>query len=89
MLGDPNRSDHWVEDCSAATENLLLAAASLGLGGVWVGIYPRPQRERHVRQALSIPNGLRVLCLVPIGHPAEAKPPRTRFEASKVHFETY
>ena len=89
VLGNPDSSDHWVEDCSAATENLLLTVAALGLGGVWVGIYPRTQREDHVRQALDIPEPWRVLCLAPVGEPAAAKPPRTRYEASKVHHEVF
>ncbi len=89
VVGDPAASDHWVEDCSAATENLLLAAASLGLGAVWVAIYPRAIQEAYIRRVLSIPDMLRVLCLVPVGHPAEAKPPRTRYEESKVHYEAF
>ena len=88
VLGDPQASDHWIEDCSAATENLLLTAAWLDLGAVWVAVYPHTEREAHVRHALLIPDRLRVLCLLPVGHPAEQKPPRTRFEASKVHYET-
>ncbi len=89
VVGDPTRSDHWVEDCSAATENLLLTAAELRLGGVWVGIYPQPRREAHVHQALDIPDRLQVLCLVPVGHPAFFKPPRTRYERSKVHYDNF
>jgi len=86
VLGDPETSQHWVEDCSAATENLLLAAAGLDLGAVWVAIYPHADCEASVRLLLEIPEQFRVLCLVPVGHPAETKPPRTRYEASKVHF---
>lgn len=89
VLGDPQASDHWIEDCSAATENLLLAAAWLGLGAVWVAVYPQSEREDHVRRALNIPDRLRPLCLLPVGHPAEQKPPRTRYEADKVHYETW
>lgn len=89
VVGDPIKSDHWVEDCSAATENILLAATSLGLGAVWVALYPRPQREDYAREILQIPEHLRPLCLVPIGHPAEPKPARTRFEAHKVHYEIF
>ncbi len=89
VLGDPEASSHWVEDCSAATENLLLAAAGLDLGAVWVAIYPHADFEAEARQVLEIPEQFRVLCLVPIGQPAEAKPPRTRYEASKVHFEKF
>lgn len=87
VLGDPGVSDHWVEDCSAATENLLLAAAGLDLGSVWIGIYPRAPREESVRQTLNVSERWRVLCLVPVGHPAEAKSPRTRYEAGKVYQE--
>ena len=89
VLGDPGVSDHWVSDCSAATENLLLAAAGLDLGAVWIGIYPREPREEIVRQTLNIPKRWRVLCLVPVGHPAETKSPRTRYEANKVHHEAF
>lgn len=89
VCGDPRRSSHWVEDTSAATENLLLAATALDLGTVWVGVYPKEQREQHVRQALGIPENLRVLCLVPTGHPAESKPPRTQFDERKVRYERY
>jgi nitroreductase len=80
---------HWVEDTSAATENLLLAAAGLGLGAVWIGIYPDPQREAHVRAALDIPPEVSILCLVPVGRPAESKPPRTQYDERKVHRERW
>ncbi len=89
VLGSPDKSDHWVEDCSAATENLLLTAAALGLGSVWVAVYPRTPREDHLRRVLNIPANLRVLCLVPVGEPEAPKAPRTRYEASKVHYEMF
>ena len=86
ICGDEELSDHWVEDTSAATENLLLAVTGLNLGAVWVGVYPRPQREKHVKKVLNIPPNLRVLCLVPVGHPAESKPPHTKYDESKVRY---
>lgn len=89
VLGYPEVSDHWVEDCSAATENLLLAAASLDLGAVWVAVYPHPVPEDKVRRILGIPDQFRVLCLVPIGHPIEPKAARTRYQADRVHYETF
>jgi len=89
ICGEERLSDHWVEDTSAATQNLLLAAAGLGLGAVWVGIYPRPSREEQVRKLLGIPRELRVLCLVPVGHPAEFKPPHTKYDQLKVHYDQY
>jgi nitroreductase len=89
VCGNEQLSNHWVEDTSAATQNLLLAAAGLGLGAVWVGIYPRTNYEAHVRSALGIPQELRVLCLVPVGHPAESKPARTQYDEARVHLERY
>jgi len=89
VLGDPEVSPHWVEDCSAATENLLLSVSGYDLGAVWVGIYPNTEREAKVRQLLEIPDRFRVLCLVPIGKPAESKLPRTRYDESKVYNETF
>jgi nitroreductase len=87
VCGDERASDNWVKDASAATENLLLAATALNLGGVWVGIHPYPDRQAHLRRVLDIPERIRVLCLVPVGHPAESKPPRTQYQESKVHYE--
>jgi nitroreductase len=89
ILGDARRSPHWIEDCSALTENLLLAVTGLGLGAVWVAIYPQNTDEGHVRRLLGIPEHLRVLCLVPVGHPAEVKPAHTKFDERKIHYETY
>jgi nitroreductase len=89
VCGHQRASGHWVEDASAATENLLLAATALDLGTVWVGIYPSTGYEDHVRRVLGIPREMRVLCLVPVGHPAESKPPRTKYRESKVHYERW
>ena len=89
VLGDARRSAHWVEDCSALTENLLLAVTSLELGAVWVAIYPQLQDEERVRRTLNIPDHLRVLCVIPVGHPAEDKPARTKYDAQRVHYDRY
>lgn len=89
VCGDETASRHWIADCAAATENLLLAVTELGLGAVWVGVYPGAEREEHVRAVLGIPANIRILSLLPIGYPAEDKPPRTRFNAEKVHREKF
>jgi nitroreductase len=89
VCGDEQSSAHWVEDASAATENLLLAAAALDLGGVWVAVYPDQAREEYAREVLSIPAELRVLCMVPVGHPAESKPSHTKYDPAKVHYDGY
>ena len=89
VCGDEKRSRHWVKDTSAATENLLLAAAGLDLGAVWIAVHPQPEYEEHVRNLLGIPDALNVLCLVAVGHPAESKPPRTQYDESRVHYDRY
>jgi len=89
VCGRESASRHWVSDCSAATENLLIEAVSLGLGGVWVGLHPSTEREEYVRQVLGLPSDLRTLCMVPVGHPAEPKPARTQFDADRVHYDRY
>lgn len=72
-------------DCSAATENLLLEAVSLGLGAVWLGIAPRRERMGAVREALGIPDDLEPFALVACGHPAEGRPQEDRFDERRVH----
>ena len=58
ICGDLSREKSpgfWVQDCAAATENLLIAACSLGLGAVWTGTYPREERVSNVRSVLGLP----------------------------------
>jgi nitroreductase len=85
VCGDPAKSDWWVQDCTAATENILIAVAGLGLGGVWLGCGGKPEREQAVRDVLGIPQEIGVLSLLSIGHPAEDKEARTQFDAARVH----
>jgi nitroreductase len=85
VCGDPAISDWWVQDCTAATENILIAVAGLGLGGVWLGCHGKPEREQAVRDVLGIPKPIGVLSLLSIGHPAEEKEARTQFDAARVH----
>ena len=85
VCGDPSISGWWVQDCSAATENILVAAAGLGLGGVWLGCHGRPEREQAVRDVLGIPKDVGVLNLLSIGHPDESREARTQYNAARVH----
>lgn len=85
VCGDPSISDWWVQDCTAATENILVAAAGLGLGAVWLGCLGREERERPIRQALGIPDEIGMASVLSIGHPAEEKAPRTQYDPDRVH----
>ena len=88
VCGDETVSPRfWVQDCSAASENLLLAAVALGLGAVWLGVHPRKSRVDPIKKVLKIPETIVPLNLIPIGHPAEEKEPRTQYNESRVHHE--
>ena len=86
-----NESAHryWVQDCSAATENLLIAAAGLGLGTCWVASYPKEDVMGLLHETLGIPEDVFPLNLIYVGYPAEEKAPRTQYEEARVHWETY
>jgi len=79
----------WVDDCSAATENLLLAAESMGLGAVWTAAYPYPERYDAVRAALGLPDNIMPLCVVPIGYPAGDEKPKDKFKPENIHFNKW
>ena len=81
--------DYWVQDCSAATENILIAAAGLGLGSCWLGVHPREERIEVIGAILGIPVETGILSLIAIGHPAEEKEARTQFDESRVHREAW
>jgi nitroreductase len=76
---------YWVQDCSAATENILIAAQAMGLGAVWLGVYPIEDRVIGIRKLLDIPEHVTPFSLISIGYPAEQKPPANRYDASRVH----
>ncbi len=86
VMGDKS-SEWWEHDCAAAAENLLLAAANLGLGTVWCGI--KEHQEEAVRKILGAPSRLGVLCIIPVGYPAESPLPNTKYRENKVHADRY
>ena len=75
----------WVLDCAAATENILVEATLLGLGAVWLGIYPVEGRIQRVRSILAAPPDVVPFSIVAIGHPAERKEAVSRFDSRRVH----
>lgn len=84
-LSMPDRPDYWVQDLAAATENILLAATGLGLGAVWCGVHPVPDRVSALRRLLGIPDNVVPFALIAVGHPAESKEPRTQYDPERVH----
>lgn len=80
---------YWVQDCSAATENILIAAKANDLGAVWLGVYPIADRVIALRKLLGIPEEVTPFSLISIGYPAEEKPRSGRYDASRIHHDRW
>jgi nitroreductase len=81
--------DFWIEDCSAATENILLCATGLGLGSVWIGVYPLKPLVSAVSRLLGLPKHVVPLGVVYVGYPAQTPAPRTQYDEGRVHWQSY
>lgn len=87
--GDIPDGGFWVEDCSAASENMLLAAHALGIGGVWCGIYPLKDREQRLRAILNLPANLTPLNVMAFGYPSQPVAPKDKWVPAKIHYNAY
>lgn len=81
--------DYWVQDCSAATENILLAAHAVGLGAVWCGCYPISERVELVRNLMAIPDSVVPLSVVMLGYPTGPQAPKDKYKADNVHYNKW
>lgn len=79
----------WINDVSAATENLLLAAHAMGLGAVWTGVYPSRERTAQVQELLGLPEYIIPMCIVPVGIPAEQPAVKQKFKEENVHYNRW
>ena len=79
-------AEYWIQDCSAATENILLRVTDLGLGAVWCGIHPQKRAIEKVRKILNINEKQIPLNIIFIGHPAEEPVARDQYDDKKIHF---
>lgn len=80
---------YWVQDCAAATQNILLQARHMGLGTCWLGIYPREERVEGLKELLGLPARVMPLALIAVGYPAEEKGPSNRFNPDKIHINKW
>lgn len=79
----------WPQDCAAAIQNLLLAARDLGIGSVWTGVYPLEDRIKNFKEFFNLPEHVIPLGIVVLGYPDQPFTEHHRFDASKVHQETW
>lgn len=95
MCGDLNKAiegegqGFWINDVSAATENLLLAAHAMGLGAVWTGVYPSQERTPQVQAMLGLPEQVLPMCIVPVGVPAEQPAVKQKFKEENIHYNRW
>ena len=92
VCGDPDGRKwpaYWPQDCSAATQNLLLAARDLGLGTVWAGVYPDEGRMAGFRKLLAIPENIYPFSLIPVGWPSGDFMTQERFNPQLIHREAW
>ena len=80
---------HWLADCGAAIQNMLLAARALGLGGVWQELYPYHKRVVFVRNLLDIPATVYPMAVVALGHPVTQPSPVDRYDPDKIMRNTW
>ena len=80
---------YWVIDCSAATQNMLLAAHALGLGAVWTGVYPREERMEGLTELLDLPEYILPHSLVVFGYPAQQPKHPDRFKSERIHWNRW
>ena len=83
------RVGYWVQNCSAAVQNILLAAHALGMGAVWLGIYPNEERVEGMRRLTGVPAHIIPAALVVVGYPAEHPVAPNRYDPSRVHYDRW
>ena len=92
VCGDPTLQKYpgfWVQDCAAATENILIKAQAMGLGAMWFGVYPIEGRVQHIRNILDLPPTVIPFSLTTVGHPTDHNGLKCQYDASRVHFERW
>jgi nitroreductase len=91
VCGEPKAAtlpSFWEHDCAAASENILIAAQSLGLGGVWQGANPaEPEQLDMVSDFVRLPEGIKPFAILSIGYPAETGNVKDKFDPNKIHFD--
>jgi nitroreductase len=77
---------YWIQDCAAATQNILLEIADQGFGAVWLGVYPREERVEGARALLNLPSHIVPFSLIALGYPAEEKAAKNIFDRDRIKF---
>jgi nitroreductase len=88
-LNIQSNKSYCTEDCSASTQNILLAAHANGIGAVWLGVYPREKRIEGLKELLKLPENILPISLISLGYPDETKEVPQRYDESKIHYNVW
>lgn len=89
LLDNTMPPHYWVQDCSAATQNILLGAHSLHIGAVWLGIFPREHRIMHVKNTLKLPENITPLNVISLGYLIDKEKPKDKYDNSKIRYNNW
>lgn len=81
--------EYWIQDCSAATQNILLAAHALGIGAVWCGVHPIPERVSEVSRVIGLPETVIPLNIITMGYPAAQPQPKDKWKPENIHYQRW
>ncbi|MCG8526216.1 MAG: nitroreductase family protein [Opitutales bacterium] len=81
--------EFWIQDCSAASQNILTAAHDLNLGAVWIGVYPTEANVNSLRVHLELPDNIIPFALIALGYPDEPYPEKENYKSERVHHEEW
>lgn len=89
IANEKGGDDYWDQDVSAMTENILLAAHSMGLGAVWCGIYPKADRVEYISRLLELPDSVVPLSVIPVGQPDGKLEPKDKYDTERIHYNSF
>ncbi|MCC8144674.1 MAG: nitroreductase family protein [Tannerellaceae bacterium] len=82
-------AEYWIQDCSAASQNILLAITEMGMGSVWTSIYPAESRLKFITELLDLPEHIIPLNVIPVGYPTKNNPPKDKWKPENVHWNIW
>lgn len=89
LAGEGWLQQYWIQDCSVASQNILLTITDMGLGGVWTSVYPAPERMKIVSELLELPEHIIPLNIIPVGYPQGQPEPKDKWDPKKVHWNKF
>lgn len=81
--------EFWPQDCAAVTENIMLQAAEMGLGTVWMGVFPRKDVTQPIAELFELPSNVKPFSIIAVGTPGDEVMPKDKFDQSKIHYEKW